>query len=141
MSSITPQAVGYSWECASANCLNCQTPGCRHMCHYKPPTQRDNFDRVSKPIEMVPTPPNDAPDRPILDNAKKCSKCGTAPTNQNDKYCRKDGSPLVPIVVHCGDCGAPQPPNDLYCGNCGAILSSEISTVSPARKRKQAVSS
>lgn len=137
--STTPQAVGISWECATSSHGGCGTGGCRCACHYRPTLQKDSLisERVTRDIGMLPTPPNDAPENlQAADSGKKCSKCGAAPNSPDDKFCRKDGTPLTPSVIHCGSCGQAFPPSDLYCGNCGTPLTTEVVTVN-AKKRKQ----
>lgn len=129
--SLTPAAVGIGWECASSQHAGCHTAGCRCMCHYHPTTQAGNgIDRVSVPIERIPTPPHDADKvQAAIVQGVKCPKCGKV-AGVSDKFCRQDGTRL-PTEQYCGGCGVVVNPSDLYCANCGAPTSDQISTKSP----------
>jgi len=135
----TPQGVGISWACATSGHGNCQQPGCRCMCHYYKPTQREQRELVSQPLVKVPTPPSDADRYPATtpsasgansSNSQHCPKCGQPAVKQGDAFCRRDGTRLE--WPHCGKCGAEVAAGDTYCGGCGEALAEQPPESAPA---------
>lgn len=135
----TPEGVGVSWQCAASTHGQCQTAGCRCMCHYRigaaDPQKRE---LVQNDVMKVLTPPAGQEENgPAANAERKCPKCGKAAQNAVDRFCRVDGTKLIEPSVHCGGCGAKNGGSDAYCGNCGGPLAAEITLQGAKRRGKR----